>query len=46
MGKGSGRRPAQIPRAEYEENYDRMFPPKPRTKYEPPPLVEEKPAEQ
>jgi hypothetical protein len=28
MGKGSGRRPAAVSQAEYERNYERLFPPK------------------
>jgi len=43
MGKGSGRRPTQVDRETEQKNWERIFPPKQRTKYEPPPLVEDKP---
>jgi len=41
MGKGSGRRPTQVDRETEQKNWERIFPPKQRTKYEPPPLKEE-----
>jgi len=45
MGKGSGRRPTLVPESEAQKNWDRIFPPKPRPKYEPPPLKDEEPKE-
>lgn len=37
-GKGSGSRPMDVPRAVYGENHDRIWPPKQRQQYVPPPL--------
>lgn len=39
MGKGSGRRPADIPEEELAKNVDAIFGAKTRSRYVPPPLV-------
>lgn len=38
MGKGSGRRPMDISREQYEANYERIFGKKERKRWAPPPL--------
>lgn len=37
-GKGSAPRSMDVPREVYGENHDRIWPPKPRQQYVPPPL--------
>lgn len=43
MAKGSWRRPTQVSEEEAQRNWDRIFPPKKREQYDPPPLREEQP---